>query len=523
MAVSRAVALRVAAHVAAWTPFMYGSVHAALTGWRPVSDTAGIALRSWDVLTVHAPLVGQASRLARGVYDPGPLQYWLLTVPVHIDPVRGVFWGAALWCMVAASLTIEAAWAAGGRFVGVLASLAVLGVLLWIPSITRLPCWNPWFGMMFFLAALAAGWAVMAGHRAWWAVLVIAGSIAAQAHLMFAFASAALVLVAFIVGLTDTVRSRATYGWVAAGFVAAAVCWVAPLAQEMTEPAGNLTALFDHRNAAGQTSGVVFGLKAVAASTQPPALWWTPLNSLHSLGAISSASAVSGVLALVLVSAALVAAIRPLRSRHVAALAGVSLLTALAAVATFSDVPATSVTMVATATNNLDYLMAPAVAVGILAWLAVGSALVLTGRRLMRPAAMERSERAGRFVKAVPYAPAVAAVALAFMAVIALPSLPTRPTLNNSVMSMVGVASHEIEAKLPGQPIALQVTGADHSVRRRLTFALVYALHSAGYRPEIRKNWAWQLGPAYEIEGRSVPRVTVAVRDTDVSVHYVKH
>ena len=71
------------------------------------------------------------------------------------------------------------------------------------------PSWNPWFGMMFFIAALAAAWAVMSGHRGWWPALVVTASVAAQAHLMFALASVPVVLtvLALIDGPADTVRA----------------------------------------------------------------------------------------------------------------------------------------------------------------------------------------------------------------------------------------------------------------------------------------------------------------------------
>src|SRR5215469_3815500 len=81
MALSRPTAFRGAAHLVTWLPFIYGAASSVWNGWRPVSDTAGIALRSWDVIYRNGPEVGQATRLARGVYDLGPLQYWLETVP----------------------------------------------------------------------------------------------------------------------------------------------------------------------------------------------------------------------------------------------------------------------------------------------------------------------------------------------------------------------------------------------------------------------------------------------------------
>src|SRR5260221_10296024 len=146
----RVSALRAGAHVLAWLPFVFAAARSVATGWRPVSDNAAIALRSWDVLTAHAPLVGQATRLAGGVYDLGPLQYWLLTLPVHVDPLHGVLWGAALWCMVAASLTIEAAWAAAGGACGRFPTAVVPGGRARVPAVTPLPLGHSLFGLKFF-------------------------------------------------------------------------------------------------------------------------------------------------------------------------------------------------------------------------------------------------------------------------------------------------------------------------------------------------------------------------------------
>src|SRR5882762_6888932 len=94
----RLTALRAVAHLGAWLPFILGPARLIQHGWRPVGDEAAIALRSWNSLTAHGPMVGQATRLAHGGFDPGPLEYWLLAIPVHIDTVRGVLWGAVICC-----------------------------------------------------------------------------------------------------------------------------------------------------------------------------------------------------------------------------------------------------------------------------------------------------------------------------------------------------------------------------------------------------------------------------------------
>ena len=374
-------ALRVAVHLVAWLPFVAGAVEGIRLHWRPISDGAAIAVRSWDVLTPHGPLVGQATRLANGVYDPGPLQYWLEALPVHWDPRYGVLWGGALWCAIAASLAIEAARSAAGWFGGLAAAGAILGLVVWQPQIALQPFWNPWFGAMFFLAALAAAWAVLCGHRRWWPMLVIAGSVAAQAHLVYALASAALVVLALLVGLADAVRAKAGYWWAALGVLACAGCWSAPIIQEIHGHPGNLTLLVDNQGT-GQLTGLTFGYKTVAAALQVPPLWWSPQHALSWLGAasmITHRSAGFAVAAMALTAVSLLAAVWPVRSRPLAALAALSLLDSAAAVDTYANIPVKN-----TSLRTLGYLDALTYPVGVLCWFTVATATLLTAHWLVR-------------------------------------------------------------------------------------------------------------------------------------------
>ena len=278
-----ATVVRLAAHLAAWIPFAVAAIRSVQQGSPVIADGAAIALRSWDVLTPYGPLVGQATQLRHGAFDPGPLQYWLLAIPVHIDPQAGVVWGAALWCMVAASLAIEAARSAFGVFGGLAASGIIVGAVVWQPLVAAQPYWNPWFGVIFFLATLAAGLAVLSGQRRWWPVLVLTASVAAQAHLMFALASAALALVALVAGLADTIRARAGCWWAVLGLAAGAACWIAPFIQQITSRHGNLSLLIASLGAR-QSAGTAFGLKALTASALPPAVWWQPSLSFRLRG-----------------------------------------------------------------------------------------------------------------------------------------------------------------------------------------------------------------------------------------------
>jgi hypothetical protein len=512
--VRRAVVFRVAAHLAAWLPFVAVVAGSTRGEWRVVGDGSGIATRSWGVLTGHVPLVGQVTQMARGVHDPGPLQYWLLAVPVHIDPVRGVLWGAALWCMAAASVAIEAAWPVLGRAGGLLASGTVLWMVAWAPWLAIKPYWNPSFGALFFAAALAACWAVMCGRRWWWPVGVITASVAAQAHLMFAIASAGLVFLALVVGLVDAFRAKAGYLWAPVGLCAGMGCWAAPFIQQFTSRHGNLAALV-HGQGTGQRTGLSFALKTLTASTQPPPLWWlVPHQAPPAAPLIAGRPAVFAVAVLGVTAAAMVLAAVKLRSRPLAAAAAISLLADAAALVTFSHIPAQPVDLA-----KLGYLLIVMVPAGLLAWFTIGSALVLTigvaivrlgGRAAGHAGPHEGQQAAGRArARLVAGAAGVAAVALIVPGAFpgAVQQLAAFPA-NAQQANTVSAASRVIERATPSQPIALAVTGANAPYCRRVRLGLAWALDAHGYQPDLAKR------PPH----RRIPQVTVLLRSNGIDV-----
>ncbi len=542
MAIRQATVLRAAAHAAAWIPFLAAVARSVPGNWRAVGDGASIALRSWNALTAHGPLVGQATRLARGLYDLGPLQYWLLTIPIHLDPVRGVFWGAALWCMAAASITIEAAWSVLGEFGGLAASGTILGALAWMPGLAVKPYWNPWFGMMFFLAALATGWAVICGRRWWWPVLVITASVAAQAHLMYAAASAALVLLALIVGLADGFRGKPGYQWAVTGFIAGIACWIAPLIQQFTSRAGNMTALLHHAGT-GQHTGPTFALKALTASTQPPPLWWTSSKSLARLDIarlIDGRSAVFALACLAVTAAAMLAAALWFRSRPLAGLAAISLLTSAAELVTFSSIPVKGNSL-----STLSYLTIIMFPAGLLTWLTVGSTVVLIGQQMTnraRARAAGRTEQRdgeegtgrteqrdgeegavhGRAHRAVRIAGAAAVPLIVAASWPAVAQQASAFPQEAQLVSAINVASRLTERALPSQRVALSVRDTNVHFQRRLTLGLVWALSADGYHPEVSASSALELGPLYVFRGQPMPHVTVLVRSRGISVEVTK-
>lgn len=86
-------------------------------GWSPTGDDAVIALRSFDVFTGHGPLLGHVNQASAdiAVYDPGPLQNWLLAVPVRLFP-SGI--GAVLGATIVEVAALVAALVAVVRTAG---------------------------------------------------------------------------------------------------------------------------------------------------------------------------------------------------------------------------------------------------------------------------------------------------------------------------------------------------------------------------------------------------------------------
>jgi hypothetical protein len=377
-----AVVLGLTAYLAAWIPFVVSAIRSVQHNSPLIADGAATALRSWDVLAPYGPLVGQATMLRNGAFDPGPLQYWLLVIPVHMDPVNGVVWGSALWCAVAATIAIAATRSVLGPFGGLAASALILGLVAWQPLVAAQPYWNPWFGALFFLATLAAGLAVMSGRRRWWPMMVITGSVAAQSHLMYALATGAVVVLALLVGLVSTIRAKRGYLWAAFGLLLGAACWAAPFIQQFTSPYGNNLSALTSSLGADQTAGSTFAWKALGATAQPPPLWWTPSLRFHYYGMareIIGRSSGWGVAVVAATAAALVLAIFLLRSRRAAALSAISLIISVGLLVTNSNIPVENLNL-----RAQNYLLIDAYPVGVLAWLSVGSVVVLILWRAIR-------------------------------------------------------------------------------------------------------------------------------------------
>ncbi len=264
-------------HGAVQFPLVLAVVVELLRGWRPTSDDANIAFRSWMVFSAHTPLVGQFTQASladhRSIFDTGPLLYWGLALPVHLDPGQGMLWGAALMVGAAFALSVEAARSIAGMRTVVPVVGVILVTVVADPGVVTDPGWNPHMGLSWFIATLALSWAVGSGRLSWLPVLVAAASMAGQCHLIFLVPSLTCVVSALVLAVWT--RGCAWRRWrrplcLSAGV--GALCWTAPLVQQLTTHPGNMTLLAGTAST-GPHLGTGMGWTTMASGILPWPTW----------------------------------------------------------------------------------------------------------------------------------------------------------------------------------------------------------------------------------------------------------
>jgi hypothetical protein len=513
--------LRAAVHVACWVPFLTTVADSWRGPWRAVGDNAHLALESWDTLSGWIPTIGQANELPGAPHDLGPMQYWLLTIPVHADLARGVLWGAVLLALLAVSLTVEAGYSVLGETGGLAACAVVIAIVTWFPGFATRPEDNPNFGLIFFIPTLAACLAVLSGHRKWWPVLVVTASIAAQAHLTFAAASVGLVLMAGFTALADVFRAKEGYSWLIAGLIAGAACWIAPLVQQFSSPAGkgNMWLLL-HAERGGGHVGFDFAMKALASLAAPSQLWWQQnIGQRPDLfQVLGSGSATLGVVILVITAACLVMAVCWLGSRELAGLAAISLLVCITASADFALIPVGSHGL-AGQQHDLVFIMFVAV---VLAWLTVTCAAVLAVVKLITDRRARKGATGGRATAVQEHAHqrriplpirAAAAVLLVTIALLGAAQQAADYAGAGTNSMRVGAALAVIERSLPTRAaFALSVSALREADRYQVLSGLCWALTAAGYRPDT-----YHPGMPRG-DKRTLPETTVVIRARTLAV-----
>jgi hypothetical protein len=376
-------ALRVAPYAAIWIVLLLPTLRTMIRGWVPVGDDASIALQAWNTFSLHAPLVGQATGAATGpggvqtTGDPGPLEFWLLSPFAHIDPRQGVLIGSVLLCGAALSFGLYVLQKTAGLWAAVVLALVVIDLAIVSPLPFVDPVWNSSFASFWFLSFLAVAFAVGAGNLRYVPFLVFIGSVTIDSHLLFLPSAALILIVAVVCGLL--LRRPANYRWLWWAIGVAAVCWVAPLYQQLFDSHPNGSALL-HSAFGGsiKTFGWGLGFHALARAASPEAVWATPrpTQPVTSYGDVLHNGYLIFCIAFVALVAIFLLAWR-YKKTFLASLSAVTIAGSVGLVSLYARVPKNYVL-------SFQWVSLAVWIVGICIWITVIYGLVILAQRLLR-------------------------------------------------------------------------------------------------------------------------------------------
>lgn len=275
-------------------PVAASVLRARSVGWIPSGDDALIVLRSHDVLSREAPLVGQpstAESYAPGVAarHPGPAEFYLLALPVRLlDPALGALLTAAA---IAGGSVLIALWSVFRRAgpTVALGAAVILGFVMWSSGTAVLsdPISSN-VGGYPLLAGSALAWALWCDDRRLWPLAVAVWSFTIQQHLAI-FGAAGMVAAWGVAGAAVvTVRKRhevgrlaSSAGWAATSLLVGLVCWAPPLVDQAAGT-GNLAKILRFSGSSDREPlGIMVGLRAAGRAVAfPPIILSRSLTDL---------------------------------------------------------------------------------------------------------------------------------------------------------------------------------------------------------------------------------------------------
>lgn len=523
-----AAALRVASHVVVWVVLVVPTAISMAGGWRPVRDDSMISIGAYRVFTADSPLVGVWSLASQGMqhafFDVGPLLFWVLAVPVRLDPGQGALWGATLVCGIALSVAIEAGWSVQGWPACVAVAL-VAAVVGWQTQLYADVLWNPHIGLVFFTAAIVLAWVVASGRFGWWPPAIVFASLAAQCHFLYVLPAGVVTVAAPLAALALGYRPSGRR-WLVVSVGVGFLCWAAPLAQQVFVRPGNLTLILDSGRGHPRI-GLSFGLHALATAADPRPIWLTPFPYFaafanHIPQYVSGHGTAWAVAALVLTAAVGVLAWRTGR-RSLAALAVVSFVVSVSTVVSFATLPADNLSV-------LSYLINVLWMVGTLQWIVLAWALVeLVAAVLRRP-------RPDGATATWPVATVAVVAGVGGLALLVAATVVTLHSLVPAAHSRVAAITVDrplddaiaasVERAVPRGPVIVRVEpsqfGARYGYYSIDYWGASYVLLTGGWRPGLPHGFFGEATHLTVPRGARWPTVTVTVDRADKTITGVR-
>ena len=474
--------LTVATGVAASIPVLRSTIDAVRGGWVPAADRAVILTRGFDVFTSHSPLVGQYSEAGtvtgHVVHSPGPMLYWLIALPARFGDATNTPLTMGIVNILAIVATVGLARRRGGLVLMFATAVAIALMCQSLDSEVFHDMWNPAAGMFPFLLLVFLCWSLACGEYRLLSLIALVASYVVQTHLMYLAPTVGLIAIGTgglalgrIAPWLRARRAPATGGtpagdgangqagapaaprptrglrspllWSLAALVVAALCWSAPVIDQLEHTPGNLGLVVQTAKKRGPTVGATVGWHAVvrAVGVRP---WWlyvpaTRWDRKYDVQATPSSRATDTTLAM-LAGLGLVAILGALRRRRdvtAAALIGLAMCAALAADAAGTPrVPLLSAT--------LGYTMWWGSVLGLWVWLVLAWSLWLGTAWTARTLAARLPDRI-RAAARLPRVPPLARLA---------------PPLGASLLALTGTA-------LVGQAVAADSRPDEHAQEYR--------------------------------------------------------
>jgi hypothetical protein len=460
--------LVLATGLAAGLPIVVATVRAVVEGWAPLGDDALIAVRSYEVLTAHPPLLGMPSTGPTGVLDEqtfhlGPLLFWLLAVPAHFLGPSSVAVTAGLLNLACVMGSVGLAQRRGGRPLMFATAIALPVMLASLPAENYSDVWNPAVAVLPFTLLLFLAWSLACGDYRLLPLTVLVASFVVQCHLIFLVPALGAVTVglAGLILLRPRPSRQRVRGWVVAAVMVGLACWSGPLIDQAFNRPGNLVQLARAAQSDDATLGPGIGARAVVRATGVPPWWLRPprgaLQRIADLDTSPGPLAIASSLAVVAGLLAVAVAGWRRRRRDLLAAGTLGLAVCVAIALATASVPSASYA-------STGYGLWWASAAGMWVWLALGwSAAVLVAQA--RPAPAPRP--------ALALAAALGASAAAGIAVAVAADPPEEP------FRQLRTVTDRLEVELPaGAPVRVEGTWSRDTVFVAGGFQLgiVYAL-----------------------------------------------